>query len=381
MEARVQFRTNTWRRVLEQIRVKPRSTTQIQSVYELKLPSPRFDHLIILLANVGISTNENHDDSSENRLNTCDNGAYWSDLNPDVLLIVMMQLGVFDFVAFIGVCKSWRSLALSNKCKFMASKSPISVRISAYVGEKKTYCYLEDLEGRKYKTSVPHCARSPPYAAATPCMGSTCGYLILYDRKNRDLWLVNPITGHKLHFPNYPTKYNFYPPYQLTNSKVIVVFSCSISKWVVVLDDNSGSTNTLFFSIAGQGTWNCVSPTFPIIDLETFKGRIYTLNKACQLYELRLDPQPELMLLETKNFPIFAGCQKLVSSCKNLYLREYLSEDCYKIHRLNFDEMNWMSCEKESEECAFIHSTLKQRVALKHPKGKLLTTWYIPMIV
>ncbi|KAL4579099.1 hypothetical protein LXL04_015234 [Taraxacum kok-saghyz] len=329
-----------------------------------------------------IYKNENHDDSSENWLNTCDKGAYWTDLNPDALLLVMMQIGVFDFVAFSGVCKWWRSFALSNKCKFMASKSAISVRISTYICEKKTYCYLEDLEGTKFKTRVPYSANSPgdiPCTAGTPSLGLTCGYLILYGRENNDFWLVNPITKHKLHFPNYPFTYNFGPPSQLTN--VIVVFSRSISKWVVVVIDDCNFINTLFFSIDGQGTWNRVSSTFPIIDLESFRGRIYTLSNASHLCELRLDPQPELMLLETKNFPIFSRCKKLVSSCKNLHLREYLSKDSFKVHRLNFDEMNWMSCEKESEECAFIHSTLKQRVALTHPKGKLFTSWYIPMII
>ncbi|KAL4587517.1 hypothetical protein LXL04_000388 [Taraxacum kok-saghyz] len=309
--------------------------------------------------NVGISKNDNHDVSTKNSLNICDNGAsYWSDLNLDVLLLVMMQLGVFDFVSFSGVCKSWKSFAFSNMWNFMASRPTIYVRMSTYIGEKKSYLLLEDLEGIKSKNSVPFYANYPFCSSNNAYIGSTCGYIILYlhRTKSRDFWLVNPITRHKLQFPNSPFSYSVPIP-KVTSA--IVVFSCSISKWVFVISVDYGSPNMLFFSIAGQGKWEHVSSSFSIIDLEAFSGRIYTLNKACHLCELILDPQPKLMLLETKKIPIFSRCQKLVSSCKNLYLREYLSDGSYEFHKLNFDEMNWVSCGKESEECAFIHSTLK----------------------
>nr|KAJ0196471.1 hypothetical protein LSAT_V11C700380520 [Lactuca sativa] len=79
--------------------------------------------------------------------------APWSDLPHDVLSVVMMKLGVIDFVAVSRVCKSWRSVALSNRNK---------------------------------------------------CFGVTCGYLILFDEEYNDFWLVNPITRHELHFPGTP---------------------------------------------------------------------------------------------------------------------------------------------------------------------------------
>lgn len=60
---------------------------------------------------------------------TCDNGddgaGSWSDLTHNVLFLVMMQLGVIDFVAFSGVYKPWRSFAFSYMNTFMASKPPM----------------------------------------------------------------------------------------------------------------------------------------------------------------------------------------------------------------------------------------------------------------
>ncbi|CAH1450121.1 unnamed protein product [Lactuca virosa] len=136
--------------------------------------------------------NQNHDEaSSTKRIKTFDNGsmASRSDLNHDVFLLVMMRLGVVDFLAFSRVCKPWRSFALSNRNKFMASKTPMSISISTHANEKE--CYLEEFEGRKFKTILPH------YANMT-CIGVTCGYLIFLGKKTLDFWLVNPITKHEI---------------------------------------------------------------------------------------------------------------------------------------------------------------------------------------
>ncbi|CAH1417445.1 unnamed protein product [Lactuca virosa] len=125
--------------------------------------------------------------------------ASWSDVNHDVLFLVMMKLGVVDFVAFSGVCKSWRSLAVSNKNTFMASKPPMEISIYMVANENDYIycCCLQDFERRRFKTIIPH------YIGRT-CVGLTCGYLILFGTKTRDFWLVNPITRHQLHFPDYP---------------------------------------------------------------------------------------------------------------------------------------------------------------------------------
>nr|KAJ0208887.1 hypothetical protein LSAT_V11C400174270 [Lactuca sativa] len=108
-----------------------------------------------------MARNQNHDDdasssSRKRRVEICDNNGAtpWSGLNHDVLLLVMMQLNVVDFVALSGVCKSWRSFAL----RFLASRPPMLIRISNHPYTKECYCHPEDIEGRKFKTLLPHSA-------------------------------------------------------------------------------------------------------------------------------------------------------------------------------------------------------------------------------
>ncbi|CAH1414949.1 unnamed protein product [Lactuca virosa] len=103
-----------------------------------------------------------------------------------------MQLGVIDFVAFSGVCKSWRSFAFSYMNKFMASRPPMFMFVDEFENDEEWCCHLKDADGRKFKTVVPHSA------GRSICVGVTCGYIILYEHRTHDFWLVNLITRHEL---------------------------------------------------------------------------------------------------------------------------------------------------------------------------------------
>ncbi|XP_023732164.1 uncharacterized protein LOC111879972 [Lactuca sativa] len=293
----------------------------------------------------------------------------WSDLNHDVLYLVMMKLGVVDFVGFSGVCKSWRSFALSNRKKFMASKPPLSIGIFSPMSMcisprayKKTF-HLKDFEGRKFKTLLPH-------SAARECVGLTCGYLILFGRKTKDFWLVNPITRHRLHFPCVPFAVDYFP---YSRVRAILVFSPLVSGWLLVILERYASK--IWFSIAGKGEWNQVSfsSTFRIIDLHAFKGKIYTLigNKKTrdvyQLFEMRLHPHPNLTFLKTKNFLTRRYIPMFVSWGEKLYVVHYISRELYYLHELDFGKMIWVHREKTREEYAFFSSL--ERVAVFKPES------------
>ena len=104
-----------------------------------------------------MTRNHKHDDDDDasigKRIDT--SVAPWSELNHDVLFLVMMELGVVDFVSFSGVCKSWRSLALPNKIRFMASKPPMELFwTSGGSNNTKEYSLL-DFGGRKFKIILP----------------------------------------------------------------------------------------------------------------------------------------------------------------------------------------------------------------------------------
>ncbi|CAH1429137.1 unnamed protein product [Lactuca virosa] len=286
-----------------------------------------------------MTRNLNHDDdaSSKYRFNTWDNrvAVPWSDLNHVVLFLIMMKFGVIDFISFSGVCKSWRSLALDNKSRFMASRPPMSMSISNRAYEKECYCILEDFEERKFKTLLPH-------SVGRICVGLTCGYLVLFGRETRDFWLVNPITRQELHFPDVPD----YLHRDVPIIKAILVFSRSISEFVFVVVHKF--TNIIWFSISGKGAWNHVHSTYPVHDLHAFKGKVYTLTNGCRLFEMRLNPEPELTLLDIENFwkPSFLYPEFVVNSGENLYVMDHNVFNPYKFEELDFGKMMWVTLEK-----------------------------------
>ncbi|KAL7605435.1 hypothetical protein Lser_V15G16140 [Lactuca serriola] len=257
--------------------------------------------------------------------------------------LIIMQLGVIDFLAFSCVCKSWRLFAVSNWNKFMASTPPMRMRFSNHEYKREGYCYLEDFERRKFKTMIPH-------SAGRRCIGLTCGYLILFGMETKDFWLVNPITRHQLHFPSTP----FYPPPYPYHLRAALVFSASISGWVFVALDRV-SPHKIWFSVTGKGLWNHVHSTFPIHDLHAFKGKIY-LREVTHLCELRLDAEPKLVLLETKNFlKLNPSLWWFVCSAENLCVLQNVSSDSWKLHELDFGEMKLVWQEKAIGEYAFFH--------------------------
>ncbi|CAH1416122.1 unnamed protein product [Lactuca virosa] len=302
-----------------------------------------------------MTRNQNRDGSSSSSRKRVNGGvAPWSDLDQNLLFLVMMKLGVIDFLAFGGVCKTWRSLARNNKKIFMASGPPMLMSISDPSYEKEEwYCCLEDFEGRKFKTILPH-------AAGRICVGITCGYLILFGEETKDFWLVNLITRHQLHFPCFP----FIVRTDLATIRGIIVFSPSLSGWVFVVFRRF--SRQIWFSIAGTPAWNHISSTFLAIDLHAFKGKIYTVNIRCRLCEMRLNPEPKLTLLQKKNIPqpsfLFP---EFVRSGENLYVMDRGLKDSYTLHELDFEEMKWVSSEKTLEECAFFVNGFKYPAAIK----------------
>ncbi|CAH1450163.1 unnamed protein product [Lactuca virosa] len=283
--------------------------------------------------------------SSRKRIKTCNPA--WSDLNHDVLFLVMMQLGVIDFVAFSGVCNLWRLFSVSNKKDFMVSKPPMSISIST-LGFKKG-CYLKDYEGRKFKTILPHCGRR------MICVGLTCGYLILLCKKTRDFWLVNPITRHELHFPvgDVPIV-TLCIDYDV--DRAILVFSPSISRWVFVVFDRFDSK--IWFCIDEKREWTYVYTPSHIYDIFAFKGKLYTINYDNSLNEVRLFPTPKVTLLDLTNFlkPSF-GHPMFVSSGENLCVIDRFSIYSHKekkIQEINFSKMEWVPREKKKNNMHFL---------------------------
>ncbi|CAH1416113.1 unnamed protein product [Lactuca virosa] len=310
------------------------------------------------------STSNSHGNASSRKsFWTSDNsgGAPWSDLNHGLLFLVLMQLGAFDFLSFSGVCKSWRSVALSKKTRFMASRPPMAIWITKH-GNKKEYC-VEDFEGRNSIILLPKSDRRT-------CVGLTCGYLVLFGRRSHDFWLVNHITRHGLHFPN--------APYSVSPNQEGVRAILRVKE------------NGIVFTLS-----------IPSVILHEFKGKIYAIDADSFVHEIGLDPEPKLILLKANNFLGYRlEFMEFVCTDENLYAMECFPDNKFKVHELDFGEMKWVSPKKETmEEYAFFVSGLKHSAAIKREllsdswlrykrnaysdtsgNGMFFTadTWYIP---
>ncbi|MFS8026850.1 putative F-box domain-containing protein [Helianthus anomalus] len=188
-----------------------------------------------------------------------------SSLIPEILLLIMMRLGVVDFLAFSGVCKLWQTIALTNRKTFLLSKQRIAIRISTRVANRKE-CWLEDCDGRVFLTILPR-------SSGRACVGLVSGYVILFGRKTREFRLVNPITRHEVNFPRFLFHVVTDP-----NGLGTLVFTRSTNRWVFVISSRHSRTVSLSF-IGKRASWTHLSSDVPISDLAFFKGKIYTLNK------------------------------------------------------------------------------------------------------
>ncbi|KAJ0682519.1 putative F-box protein [Helianthus annuus] len=280
-----------------------------------------------------------------------DVSASWSDLDQDLLLLIMMHLGVLDFIAFGDVCKSWRSVAVSNWNKFMVSKQPMYLSISSRLNDKE--CYLEDYQRRKLKTTIPH-------SNGTICVGITCGYLIFFEREACDFWLVNPFTKKELCFRDFPFGVT---PFQ-TRFRGILVFSPSMFGWVFVVITHAFADKIAFSLPGEQSEWYYVTTPSIIHDLHFFNGKIYTIDWNSQLCELRLNREPTLTLLNMKNFPWAHNYMlEFLSSSENLFVVDAVGD--VLACEADFDEMKWVTSNRTIGAYAVFLSNFKCAAAIR----------------
>ncbi|KAJ0438973.1 putative F-box protein [Helianthus annuus] len=301
------------------------------------LVSPRELRSQCTFAIAGMSAKHDQNASKRKRSDTVkedDDSPSW--LIPDILLLIMMRLGIVDFLAFSGVCKLWRTIALTNRKEFLLSRQRMAIRISTRVANRKE-CWLEDCDGRVFRTILPR-------SSGRTCVGLVSGYVILFGRKTRDFRLVNPITRHEVNFPRFP----FHVVVGPNAFQGTLVFSRTADRWVFVI--SSRHSRTVSFSFNGKrGSWTHLSSDVPISDLAFFKGKIYTLNKDIGLCEVRLGPNPTLTPLKMKNsltshvllpeFGIFG---------EKLFVTGYRPYDPFPVE-VDVDEVRWVI--KKPEFC------------------------------
>ncbi|KAK1424960.1 hypothetical protein QVD17_20302 [Tagetes erecta] len=276
----------------------------------------------------------------------CDSTTSWSNLCHDILLLIIPHLGVIDFILFSCVCKLWRMIALSNRNMFMLSQPPLHVRFSKQAAKRKQ-CFLEDIEGRKFKTILPR-------SSERTCIGSVSGYLIMFGRETCDFRLVNLITRHELRFPRFPFQIGPVPE----SFRCALVFSPTTRSWVFVVSIRLSRRVSFAFS-SKCDRWTHLCSDFLILDLQFFQGKVYALSNGISVIEVRLGSTPALIQVLAKTmltaelmFPEF------VTLGGKLCVIGYRCFQ-YETVEVNFDQIKWLNTAEVLKEYTCFASFLR----------------------
>ncbi|XP_017233976.1 uncharacterized protein LOC108209152 isoform X1 [Daucus carota subsp. sativus] len=242
------------------------------------------------------------------------------DILPDELLVsVLMKLDIIDYLAFSGVCRSWRLASLDIRNCFMERLQPLVVARRRYC---KKACVLFNMFDRKSSKSM------LPNLAGRKFWHLVSGYLITIDC--RELWLVNLMTRHELHFSALPAcmgKIND------TRNRAVLFRSTQLSGVFMVVF--SKMSCYLMLSESGSSRWQIYflpKTSFGIFDVKILDGKIFVLTCDLQFGEFNPRGDPVFKLY---NFPIpiqLSGFKhlQLATSDNKLYIIV-----SHQVHRRN----------------------------------------------
>lgn len=235
------------------------------------------------------------------------------DILPDELLVsVLMKLSLVDYLAFSGVCRSWRSISIDNRKKFMERQKPLVFARPKY--SKKSCVLYNMFDGKTCKAMLKDLAWN--------LVGLSCGYLIMNDRY-RGFWLINLMTRHELHFPVLSERAWGMFDYQI---RAVLFQSTQLSRVFLLLF--SRNHNFLLLSESGPSSWQ--EYLFPntnagISDVNILKGKIFVLTCDGLFGEFNPKADPVLKLYHI-NIPAELSsqlCLQLVTSDDKLYMIIY----------------------------------------------------------
>ncbi|XP_075663583.1 uncharacterized protein LOC142633247 [Castanea sativa] len=276
----------------------------------------------------------------------------WSELSKALFDQITKSVGAIDYLMFGCVCRVWRLHAVAHRQEFMMSQPPLVVFIS---GQAKRACYFYSIFDRRlYKATLPS-------LVGITFSGLICGYMIMEDKKERkdsQIWLLNPFTRHELRFPCPPKPYCAIILASLgtPSQEFIIVAINQFIQFCRSTDVNwtVHDLNGTFFSSstdrAGQ-RW--------FTDGVVFKGKIYVLTNLGEIGVLNLNSQPYVTLLEVKRIGDWSSRIKLLAFDDKLLMIDRFDSFLWKfeVYELNFAKMKWVKMQNLKDEALFLRTS------------------------
>ncbi|XP_063943352.1 uncharacterized protein LOC135150627 isoform X2 [Daucus carota subsp. sativus] len=234
----------------------------------------------------------------------------WDSLPDELLLSVLMKLNIIDYLAFSGVCRSWRSVSTDIRKSFMERLQPFVLARPRY---SKKACVLYNIfDWKSCKSMLPNMPRKSLW-------GLSSGYLITYD-KNMGFWLVNLMTRHELHYPVLPES-----SYSISDFTACAVLLRSTRLSRIFMIIFSEKHDFLLMSESGSSSWHeylLPNTSSGIADVKILDGKIFVLT--CDAHFGEFNPRADPVLkLYNRNFPIplpSRSILKLVTSDNKIYM-------------------------------------------------------------
>ncbi|KAL3498807.1 hypothetical protein ACH5RR_041539 [Cinchona calisaya] len=205
----------------------------------------------------------------------------WSQLIPDLLVSIARRIQlVEDFVAFGGVCSSWRAAA--TKDNFVKSWPTVPLLMLA---EEKD---CEDREFYSLSRGKIWRRLSLPEAKGKKCMESR-GWFVTLEGNSGEMNLLHPFTRVQIELPNQKTfpDYELYEPENPRCFLLRAVLSADpsdTSDYVLVVVHSGG--RHLGFWRPGDKSWTRIAAkrTGAFSDVNYYKGKFYAIDYSGRIW-------------------------------------------------------------------------------------------------
>ncbi|XP_057432807.1 uncharacterized protein LOC130725610 [Lotus japonicus] len=163
----------------------------------------------------------------------------WSDLQPELLELVLRRLVVRDYLKCRGVCRSWRSIvvnAIKNKCPSLPQFPSLLLIPGKSSSDNKVPATLLDITGNNKQLQL---TPSRAWERYFDCVQSKEGWLMFRQcRAIKDnniyhtlFWIFNPVSGEEYKLPLLPCS----PRYNAFTRDIVAISSAPDSQNFLVV--------------------------------------------------------------------------------------------------------------------------------------------------
>ncbi|XP_021890397.1 putative F-box protein At5g66830 isoform X2 [Carica papaya] len=273
----------------------------------------------------------------------------WSELPDELLNIISKRLSMVDYFSFGHVCTKWRSSSMASSKDFFSSVPPLVIVLSSR--GKKACFFFNICDGRRYETKL-------PCFTGKFLIGSSSGYLIMEGTK-QDLWLTNPVTGHKLEM------IKLLQPTSRVHLNDLTIFASTIPQKDFLVVSISFINVQLQFRRSKDVNWHIYkfpSKSWRFFDLVVFKFKVYALGTDCQIATLSLKSPPSLTLLKLKGKPRLTNFVKFVASDQRLLVVDFIPSLRLEVYEVDISRMEWVKVTDLGDQALFISDMKSSRL-------------------